>query len=182
MNCPKCGATTEEIVVKSVKVDRCPECGGTWYDRDELEALKDLESRGDLRWLDTGLWQDADQVTVGERSDLACPRDGARLVVVRYGEPEITIDVCPVCFGLWLDRGEYEKIIEHLERAVDSETVAEYLADVGGEVAELFAGRHGLKTEAADLAKIFHLLRLRLAAEHPALVKVKEAIRAMFPG
>ena len=182
MNCPKCdGVQTEEVEVKSVKIDRCPECGGAWYDQDELRQLKERESRGDFRWIDTGLWQDAEKVTVDERSRAKCPKDAASLAIVRYGDPEIAVEVCPVCFGIWLDKGEYDKIIVHLADKVDSETVAEYLADVEGEFVELFKGEHGLKSELADLGKVFYLLRLRFAVEHPALVTIKEAIRHFFP-
>lgn len=39
-----------------------------------------------------------------------CPRDNANLqTVVRHG---IEIDICPTCQGIWLDRGELEKLIE----------------------------------------------------------------------
>ncbi|TFB87263.1 hypothetical protein E3O44_09055 [Cryobacterium algoricola] len=38
-----------------------------------------------------------------------CPQDGAVLVVAnRTG---IEIDVCPICKGVWLDRGELDKVI-----------------------------------------------------------------------
>jgi uncharacterized protein len=38
-----------------------------------------------------------------------CPTDGAVLMeMVKNG---VTIDVCPECKGVWLDRGELEKLI-----------------------------------------------------------------------
>ena len=41
---------------------------------------------------------------------MACPIDGAALVMSeRQG---IEIDYCPTCRGVWLDRGELDKIIE----------------------------------------------------------------------
>ena len=41
---------------------------------------------------------------------MACPNDGAPLVMSeRQG---IEIDYCPSCRGVWLDRGELDKIIE----------------------------------------------------------------------
>lgn len=178
MNCPKCdGVGTEEVEVQSVKVDRCPECGGTWFEQTELSQVKDRESGGDYRWLHVNLWQDADEVTVDEESRGRCPKDGASLATVRYGDPEIAVEVCPLCFGLWLDKGEYGKIIAHLAEQVDSETLAEYLADVEEEFVELLKG----EGERSDLGKVFYLLKLRFAAEHPTLVTIKEAIRNMFP-
>nr|WP_256041425.1 zf-TFIIB domain-containing protein [Cryobacterium sp. SO1] len=38
-----------------------------------------------------------------------CPQDGAVLVVDR--RTGIEIDVCPICRGVWLDRGELDKVI-----------------------------------------------------------------------
>ncbi len=41
---------------------------------------------------------------------MKCPTDGADLVMSdRQG---IEIDYCPTCRGVWLDRGELDKIIE----------------------------------------------------------------------
>jgi hypothetical protein len=182
MRCPKCPEVEMETVeVHEVKIDRCPSCGGAWYDRGELEALKDRESGGDFAWLDAGLWRDADRVEVDKRSQRRCPQDDVPLASVRYGGPEVTVEVCPVCFGIWLDRGEYDRIIDHLEDEVDSETLAGYMREMGDEVVDLFAGRHDLKTEFANLGKILYLMRLRLVAEHPTLVKIKEALRHLVP-
>ncbi|WP_422047732.1 zf-TFIIB domain-containing protein [Shimia sp.] len=41
---------------------------------------------------------------------MKCPVDGATLVIAdRNG---VEIDYCPECRGVWLDRGELDKIIE----------------------------------------------------------------------
>lgn len=41
---------------------------------------------------------------------MQCPIDGTRLVMAdRNG---VEIDYCPECRGVWLDRGELDKIIE----------------------------------------------------------------------
>ena len=39
MRCPKCGMELKEIGVRSVQVDRCFSCNGTWLDAGELEKL-----------------------------------------------------------------------------------------------------------------------------------------------
>lgn len=43
-------------------------------------------------------------------SNFICPVDGAVLVPVERSG--IEIDHCPTCRGVWLDRGELDKIIE----------------------------------------------------------------------
>ena len=44
---------------------------------------------------------------------MACPIDGAALVMSERSG--IEIDYCPTCRGVWLDRGELDKIIERNE-------------------------------------------------------------------
>jgi Zn-finger nucleic acid-binding protein len=46
---------------------------------------------------------------------MACPNDGTTLVMSERSG--IEIDYCPTCRGVWLDRGELDKIIE---RSADS--------------------------------------------------------------
>ena len=41
---------------------------------------------------------------------MACPIDGTALVM--SARQNIEIDYCPTCRGVWLDRGELDKIIE----------------------------------------------------------------------
>ncbi|MFD2858018.1 zf-TFIIB domain-containing protein [Seohaeicola zhoushanensis] len=41
---------------------------------------------------------------------MQCPIDGATLVIAERSG--IEIDYCPKCRGVWLDRGELDKIIE----------------------------------------------------------------------
>jgi len=41
----------------------------------------------------------------------ACPRDGSRLVA--HKENGLTIDVCPTCQGMWLDKNEVAIAVRH---------------------------------------------------------------------
>ena len=43
------------------------------------------------------------------REPLRCPVDGSRLVQTERSE--ILIDACPECRGVWLDRGELDRIL-----------------------------------------------------------------------
>jgi len=48
---------------------------------------------------------------------MKCPTDGAELVMTeRQG---VEIDYCPTCRGVWLDRGELDKIIDRSARLSD---------------------------------------------------------------
>jgi uncharacterized protein len=43
---------------------------------------------------------------------LTCPNDGAGMQEVNRNG--ILIDVCPTCRGVWLDRGELEKLLSYM--------------------------------------------------------------------
>ena len=47
-------------------------------------------------------------------SELLCPTDGSALR--RIERSGVHVDACPTCRGVWLDRGELDKIVER-ERA-----------------------------------------------------------------
>jgi hypothetical protein len=47
---------------------------------------------------------------VDRTGPMACPVDGTALVMSE--RQNIEIDYCPTCRGVWLDRGELDKIIE----------------------------------------------------------------------
>jgi uncharacterized protein len=42
MRCPKCGMELIEIDFKNIKVDRCSECDGVWFDAGEFETASKL--------------------------------------------------------------------------------------------------------------------------------------------
>lgn len=46
---------------------------------------------------------------------MRCPVDGTALVMSERSG--IEIDYCPACRGVWLDRGELDKIIERSDKA-----------------------------------------------------------------
>jgi uncharacterized protein len=47
---------------------------------------------------------------MANQGPMSCPVDGATLVMSERSG--IEIDYCPTCRGVWLDRGELDKIIE----------------------------------------------------------------------
>ena len=53
---------------------------------------------------------------------MQCPNDGA--VLVMSERSGIEIDYCPTCRGVWLDRGELDKIIERAAREFASPAAA----------------------------------------------------------
>ncbi|KQZ09227.1 hypothetical protein ESP57_13935 [Agromyces fucosus] len=53
---------------------------------------------------------------------MQCPTDGT--VLVMSERSGIEIDYCPTCRGVWLDRGELDKIVERAAREFSAPTQA----------------------------------------------------------
>ena len=86
---------------------------------------------------------------------MSCPVDGATLVMSERSG--IEIDYCPTCRGVWLDRGELDKIIERNAQAVSpapkSPTgIARRFDDRRGHSSH---GYHGRKRKKSFLEELF---------------------------
>jgi Zn-finger nucleic acid-binding protein len=167
MDCPKGHGHLKSVGVGSIRIDRCPECDGTWYDVNELRLLKDKEAHGDYRWIDFHLWKETDKFRAEGQERYACPKDGRRMTTVRYGDSPVLVDICSECKGVWLDRQEYERIIAYLEEMVNAHSVGDYLKDIKDEFLEIFAGPESPLAEIKDLDRVLYLLQLRFGVEHP---------------
>lgn len=43
MKCPKCGADLVETEFHHIKIDRCRECHGVWFDAGEVEMMEHID-------------------------------------------------------------------------------------------------------------------------------------------
>ena len=179
MKCPRCGARTRPRNIKSISVDRCPKCNGAWYAADELRLLKDKEAQGDYCWIDVDLWRDRERFHSRRQEHLVCPKDKTAMTSVRYGNSRVRVDICTTCKGIWLDGGEYQKIVSYLDKRVNEETVEDFLRDLREEFLDIFTHPGGLRSEVADIAKVIHLLELRFIVQHS---NIAEHLRALVKG
>ena len=175
MECPKCHKPLESVAIGRVRVERCAQCGGTWYEKDQLRVLKDKESQGDYRWIDFDLWKDRGTFRARRQQRYSCPRDGLPMTTVHYGDASIAVDLCTECKGIWLDKGEYDGIVRYLEKVVDTSSVGDYLEDMRDEFVQLVEAREAPWSVMKDLSKILYLLELRFVVNHPDLARLTSA-------
>jgi Zn-finger nucleic acid-binding protein len=176
MECPKCHKPLETIAIGGVQVERCTECAGTWYDKDQLRVLKDKESQGDYCWIDFDLWKDIGKFRARRQQRYSCPRDGLPMTTVHYGDSSIAVDICSNCRGIWLDKGEYDEIGRYLEKVVDSSSIGDYVKDMREEFVRLLEAREAPWSVLKDLSKILYLLELRFVVNHPALAAAASSL------
>ncbi len=121
MFCPKCpdrelarasvplqdrGEAGPRASVRALGVDLCGSCGGAWFDAGELD-----------RYLDASLRPlSGPKVSEVVRSDLdrrsgKCPRGhGPLQKKPAPSNPRLTLDVCGICRGSWVDGGELGQV------------------------------------------------------------------------
>ena len=106
MQCPKCDQALKKIHTKQgVIVDFCDACKGLWLDEGEIFMFSKTP-----KWLKKIL----DQGLISPHpSDRTCPfcRD-KKMVEGGFVQPDLLIDQCPACNGLWFDDGELKKALE----------------------------------------------------------------------
>lgn len=110
MNCPRCNTALTEQKFKSIEIDRCPDCKGLWLDFHEMDALEDNVMDDDRR---KGTMEYARR-----ESDIACPHCDAVMETFNYRANDLPIDHCPNQHGYWLDKGEEDKVLEHMKARV----------------------------------------------------------------
>lgn len=170
MRCPKCDKALDEINIGKIHVDRCPHCGGIWFDKEELGAVED-ERDHNLAWLDFDLWSDENKLQSSGRF-IDCPRDKKPLFKIKYGSSDVIVDVCLDCRGVWLDKAELDRILYELKQRINSETLPEYLKDLEEEVKDLVLEPGHTKEELRNIAIIMKLIEYRLAAQHPKITEI----------
>ena len=103
MKCPICNAGT--LVEKSYKngkfvVDRCTNCEGIWFDKDELHTLLGMRSAGYF-----------EIPRISQQNNRArCPKCDVGMYELCYPGTTVFIDMCKSCHGIWLDKNEWSEI------------------------------------------------------------------------
>lgn len=107
MECPKCHGALQPDWFHGTEIDRCGTCEGIWFDMGERQALGRLEGS---ETIDPGTNQDP---ALDGKAQVLCPRDKAQMTrMVDPAKPTIWLESCPVCYGIFLDAGEFRVLKE----------------------------------------------------------------------
>jgi Zn-finger nucleic acid-binding protein len=157
--CPACKSALAPIDDGGIVLDRCQDCGGTWYDRGELQAVlarpppdEDRLPSGAQPAADGTLRFELKQTTPEYRP---CPHCRQPMMRRNYGTMSgVVIDVCGR-HGAFLDAGELERI-----RAF----VASGGPEAASEARQAETARAAQKQEALD--RTFDRMQARRQAYH----------------
>jgi Zn-finger nucleic acid-binding protein len=95
----------EKVRVRIYEVDRCTGCKGLWFDSLELERLRKVKGAASIDTGDpaVGKLQDAKQ-------HVLCPLCKTQMIrMVDPKRPNVSFESCPVCYGVYLDAGEFKE-------------------------------------------------------------------------
>jgi len=157
----------DKAILSNVEVDYCTKCFGVWFDKDELRLVKDKKDEN-LNWLDIDLWRDIKKFNVSQSGRL-CPHCRMPLYEVQYDESKVTVDLCSLCYGVWLDKKEFEKIIRYLKEKADYEVLYHFSKNLIKETGEIFIGPEKIREEVLDLLTLLKLLYYKFSIQHPHL-------------
>lgn len=105
MICPKCQYPLQTMSFDGIEVEQCANCQGIWLDLGELPAIRRLG--------DGPFGEAVGETAVYDTLSAPCPRCGGLGHMTRLHDlqrPEIVLDTCPVCYGIWLDGGELTRL------------------------------------------------------------------------
>jgi Zn-finger nucleic acid-binding protein len=92
------------------------------------------------------------------------------MLAVNYGPTNIEVDVCFQCRGVWLDSGEFDKIIDALNDELANADFSDYVRASLEEGKDLITGESNLKSEWKDFTTVLRLMQYRIFVEKPRLL------------
>ncbi|MEW5945942.1 MAG: zf-TFIIB domain-containing protein [bacterium] len=110
MNCPICRTGMVVVEYNEVELDHCMECGGVWFDRDELSHLL---SGVNLRVEDLHM-KAAPRAELAARNERPrrCPLCRRKMKKLAVGESDaVVVDRCDRHGGYWFDGGELPSVV-----------------------------------------------------------------------
>jgi len=118
MNCPRDEHELEGRSIHGVEARICPDCGGLFLARGELNRISD-ETAGDIEFSTVDLESFQHEDTFPAAS---CPLDARLMKKVEFLiETNIILDYCDECRGFWLDGAELRRINDSIANLNEAE-------------------------------------------------------------
>ena len=119
VRCPQCEIPMNEVTARAnpgslIQLDQCAQCGGIWCDKWELFPIHPDET-AKLEPVDEEQLRSPQPL---EKKTLYCPRCTAKLATPKdpFLGPDIQLDRCPKCDGIWLNRGQFTRFKRHQKK------------------------------------------------------------------
>lgn len=131
LNCPRDNQPLEIRDVHGASVEVCPQCGGMYLERGELNRITE-PTEGDIEFSTVDL--DSFQHEDGY-GPIRCPKDAAvEMAKVEFNiYTNIILDYCRECHGFWIDARELARINDEVRdlNQADREVEDPFLVRLG---------------------------------------------------
>ena len=179
MKCPVCSVAMDSKTAQNIEIDECPKCRGSWFQDDELRRAKD-SADPDLNWMDFEVFKHPDRFKAAP-ANLPCPKCSGSLVCIEYDNTGVEIDCCPQCKGIWLDKGEFNKITEALTDELLTKSFSDYVKASLQEAKEILTGPESFLSEWRDFTTVCRMMNYRLLVANPRLLDTMTTIQRANP-
>jgi len=165
--------------IGGLEIEECAGCGGTWFEEEDLRKAKD-QADPDLVWMDFEIWKHPEKFAVSV-TPLQCPRCKIDMAAVEYDTSNIEVDYCLRCQSVWLDSGEFEKIIETLEGELLDKDVPDFITASLREAKQVISGPESLFSEWRDFVTVLRMLEYRVLSNNPRIARALASIQISDP-
>ncbi len=111
MRCPRDGTALAKVELFGLELDKCHKCDGLWFDRGELDKIRDANVR-DVEEVLEDKYGDPEFEEGTVDGYMQCPRCDGRLRRQNYTyDDPVEIDCCLKCYGVWIDNEELNAIL-----------------------------------------------------------------------
>lgn len=180
MNCPNCAEELVSREYNDIEINECRNCGGKWFERGQLKSAKDNENEN-MSWLDFDPFgKDAEELCILSEGK-PCPKCSKNMASLKYSKSSVIIDKCKDCEGVWLDSGEFPKIIQYIDNVLNTESAKDYSIETFNQLVKVLTSSNNVGSEIKDLMALVKLLEMRIAAEHPKLANTIQTIYKNIP-
>jgi Zn-finger nucleic acid-binding protein len=119
LSCPRDKAQMRETRTGDSVLDVCGKCGGQFFDSGEMFGAFGIKA-------DPSYWDRSETSGPVKDGELPCPVCHTHMLVqdVKHEAEHVEIDRCGKCGGIWLDKGEVQKIMaigQRIKPVLDAE-------------------------------------------------------------
>jgi Zn-finger nucleic acid-binding protein len=180
MQCPQCHQQMKKSTINNITIDECLACKGMWFDRGELDQVKD-EVLPDLGWLEIDTWQQqANLLAKGSRQ--LCPKcHNTTLTTVMDQQSQTMIDMCAQCKGTWLPAGQFLNLINAMLDTAVKKSAPEYVRISLQKVKDMLTSSDPFSSDWEEFKTVLNLLQHRIFIQHPKLKSLVEGLQKTIP-
>jgi Zn-finger nucleic acid-binding protein len=180
MRCPQCKGQLKQSAFGEMVIDECHSCKGMWFDRGELDGVKD-EVLPDMKWLDIDRWIEQAEFEVRRESKF-CPKcRNIVLTMVLDQKSNTEMSICTQCKGSWLARGQFLYFVNALIDGANQKSASDFVKISLQQIKEMLMHPDSITSEWQDFKSVLELLKHRIFVNHPKLKSLIVGLQKSLP-